>query len=223
MLSNLKNYYYYFFWVCSQICFNNLYGQSPLEVHCRNVAYQCFFLLANFVCQILTYKKNDFKLYKGFFTVKKMTLISPDLYDKFQEVGSCQEYRRILFFFSLLSYLVCSQIWLNYFVNDHHFDYITKILKKNSVCDILLLLLFLYRKNHIIYINSLVCQSVTVGQHGRAGHGRGSSSSRTSSSIQWMDGAPVSAKSLWPSVIRWKPVFSSNWNNTPVHYARGSH
>jgi hypothetical protein len=113
-----------------------------------HTSVSCFFLLANFVCQILTYKKNDFK--KGFFTVKKMTQISPDLYDNFQEVGSCQEYRRILFFFSLLSYLVCSQIWLNYFVNDHHFDYITKILKRNSVCGILLLLLLLYRKNHIL-------------------------------------------------------------------------
>jgi hypothetical protein len=28
-----------------------------------------------------------------------------------------------------------------------------------------------------------------------------------------MDGAPASAESLWPSVIRWKPVFSSNWKN----------
>jgi len=28
-----------------------------------------------------------------------------------------------------------------------------------------------------------------------------------------MDGAPVDAESLWPSVIRWKPMFSSNWKN----------
>jgi hypothetical protein len=28
-----------------------------------------------------------------------------------------------------------------------------------------------------------------------------------------MDGAPVGAESLWLSVIRWKPVFSSNWKN----------
>jgi len=34
------------------------------------------------------------------------------------------------FFFFLLSYLVCSQIWLNYFLNDCHFDY-NKILKIN--------------------------------------------------------------------------------------------
>jgi hypothetical protein len=33
------------------------------------------------------------------------------------------------------------------------------------------------------------------------------------SGIQWMDGAPVRAESLWPSVIRWKSVFSSNWKN----------
>jgi hypothetical protein len=45
-------------------------------------------------------------------------------------VGS-QEYRRI--FFPLLPYLVCSQIWLNYFLNDCHFDYITKSLKETLV------------------------------------------------------------------------------------------
>jgi hypothetical protein len=28
-----------------------------------------------------------------------------------------------------------------------------------------------------------------------------------------MDGVPVGAESLWPSVIGWKPVFSSNWKN----------
>jgi len=33
------------------------------------------------------------------------------------------------------------------------------------------------------------------------------------SGIQWMDGAPVGAESLWPNVIRWKPVFSNNWKN----------
>jgi hypothetical protein len=40
-----------------------------------------------------------------------------------------QEYRRMLFFF-LPSYLLCSQIWLNYLLDDHHFGYITKSLKK---------------------------------------------------------------------------------------------
>jgi len=52
-----------------------------------------------------------------------------------------------------------------------------------------------------------------VGQHRRVGHRRGSGSSTTSLGIQWMDGAPVGAESLWPSVIRWKPVFSSNWKH----------
>jgi hypothetical protein len=41
-----------------------------------------------------------------------------------------------------------------------------------------------------------VCLSVTVGQHGGAGHKRGSGSSTTSSGIQWMDGALVGAESL---------------------------
>jgi len=43
--------------------------------------------------------------------------------------------------FFLLSYLVCRQIWLNYFVNDGHFCYITKSLKltrykMSSMCKI---------------------------------------------------------------------------------------
>jgi len=42
-------------------------------------------------------------------------------------IGS-QENRRIFLF--LLSYQVHSQIWLNYFVNDDHFGYVTKSLKK---------------------------------------------------------------------------------------------
>ncbi len=35
------------------------------------------------------------------------------------------------FFFPLLSYLVCSQIWRNYFLDNCNFHYITKSLKKN--------------------------------------------------------------------------------------------
>ncbi len=34
------------------------------------------------------------------------------------------------FFFFLLSYLTCSQIWQNYFLDDRHFDYMTKSSKK---------------------------------------------------------------------------------------------
>jgi hypothetical protein len=51
--------------------------------------------------------------------------------DNFKE--SSQEYRRILYFTFLLSYLVYSQIWLNYFLDDHHFGYITKSLKETLV------------------------------------------------------------------------------------------
>ncbi len=36
----------------------------------------------------------------------------------------------IICIFFLLSYLTCSQIWLNYFLDDRHFDYMTKSLKK---------------------------------------------------------------------------------------------
>jgi hypothetical protein len=52
----------------------------------------------------------------------------PESYNNFQKVGS-QEYRRILVFF-LLSYILCSQIWLNYFLDSCHFGYITKSLKE---------------------------------------------------------------------------------------------
>ncbi len=44
------------------------------------------------------------------------------------------EYIRILLFFLFL-YLVCSQIWQNYFVNDRHFGYITKSLKETLDCN----------------------------------------------------------------------------------------
>jgi hypothetical protein len=57
-------------------------------------------------------------------------------------------------------------------------------------------------QRHPCLIHLSVSLSVTVGQHGQAGHGKGSGSSTTSSGIQWMDGAPVGAESLWPSVIR---------------------
>jgi hypothetical protein len=35
----------------------------------------------------------------------------------------------IFSFFFFFKYLVCNQIWLNYFLNDHHFGYITKSLQ----------------------------------------------------------------------------------------------
>jgi hypothetical protein len=46
-------------------------------------------------------------------------------------VGS-QEYRRILIFFFLLSYLFCSQIWLNHLMDYCHFSYVTKKKKKKK-------------------------------------------------------------------------------------------
>ncbi len=81
-------------------------------------------------------EKYDYDLYKGFSMKKKWKIRQilkkefskfSDLYDKFQYVHS-QEYRRILFsFFFLFSYLVCSQIWLNHLMDDHHFSYLTKL------------------------------------------------------------------------------------------------
>lgn len=48
---------------------------------------------------------------------------------------SSQERRRILYIVSTFIYLECSQMWLNYFLDDHHykFDYITKSLKETLV------------------------------------------------------------------------------------------
>ncbi len=74
---------------------------------------------------------------------------------------------------------------------------------------------------HIYLFTWSVGLFVMVDQHRRAGHGRGSGSSTTSSGIQWKDGALVGAESLWPSVIRWKPMFSSNWKNIKNHRGRG--
>jgi hypothetical protein len=56
---------------------------------------------------------------------------SPDFYDKFQQVA--KNIKGFCFFFVLLSYLLYNQIWLNYFLNDRHFGYITKSLKKRAM------------------------------------------------------------------------------------------
>jgi hypothetical protein len=69
---------------------------------------------------------------------KEKKIRSPDCYDKFQEVAKNIEGSR--FFFFLISYLGYSKIWLNYFLDDCHFGYITKSIKetlvqlKDSIC-----------------------------------------------------------------------------------------
>ncbi len=84
----------------------------------------------------------------------------------------------------------------------------------------------------ILYINSLVCLSVTVHQHGRAGQGRGSGSSTTvdgwcaggcwitlaqcdpmETSVQASSGWMVRRWVLNHSGPVWSPVFSSNPKN----------
>ncbi len=54
---------------------------------------------------------------------------------------------------------------------------------------------------YILYINSLVClwRCASTG-----GLGTGEVQVHPQ---QWIDGAPVGAESVWPSVIRWKSVF----------------
>ncbi len=75
------------------------------------------------------------------FSWKKNGPNSPNFEEKYIQIArfftisfrSSQERRRIRYIVSTFIYLVCSQIWLNYFLDDHHykFDYITKSLKRN--------------------------------------------------------------------------------------------
>ncbi len=51
-------------------------------------------------------------------------LKSSEFYDKLEYIAT-RQHRTVLFFFGL-SYLTWSQIWLNYFLDDCHFDYMTK-------------------------------------------------------------------------------------------------
>ncbi len=96
---------------------------------------QCFFywwILTKFQPE-----KYDFDLHNGFFMRKVNGPNSPDFVIQKFEIArvlrwlpeGSQEDRRILCFF-LPSYLLCSQIWLNYFLDDYHFGYITKSLKE---------------------------------------------------------------------------------------------
>jgi hypothetical protein len=87
-------------------------------------------ILDNFKLQnmILTYTKD--------FSRKKIVQIcqisnfknskSPESCDNFQRVP--KNIKRFCYF-GLSSYLLCNQIWLNYFLDDRHFGYITKSLK----------------------------------------------------------------------------------------------
>jgi hypothetical protein len=77
------------------------------------------------ISQILTYTK-DFSLKKlpkivRFYEEKNSKL--PDFSQNLQKVAKNIEGG--ILFFSLLSYLGCSQIWLNCFMDDCHFGYIT--------------------------------------------------------------------------------------------------
>jgi len=96
---------------------------------CHFCTVALFLLLANFcqmsICEI--WFRPVLRIFHG----KKMTQIR----QIWRWVPVCShEYRRILFFFLLL-YLVCSQIWQNYFVNDRHFGYIKNSLKETLDCN----------------------------------------------------------------------------------------
>jgi hypothetical protein len=56
----------------------------------------------------------------------------PDFDGKYQEV--VKNFKGFCFFFVfILSYLVCRQIRLNYFLDDHHFGYTAKSLKETPL------------------------------------------------------------------------------------------
>jgi hypothetical protein len=75
----------------------------------------------------------DFDLYKGFFIEKKCPKLQdfwkkkkfklPDFSHNLQKVA--KKIEGGILCFSLLLYLGCSQIWLNCFMDDSHFGYIT--------------------------------------------------------------------------------------------------
>jgi hypothetical protein len=54
----------------------------------------------------------------------------PDFHDEFQHVA--KNIKGFEFF--LLRYVICSQIWLKYFLDYHHFDYIDKKILKRNPC-----------------------------------------------------------------------------------------
>jgi hypothetical protein len=73
---------------------------------------------------------------KGFFHGKNGPNSSdfelPESYDDFQKVAKNIEGFCFVFSFSLPSYVVCNQIWLNYILDDRQFGYYhNKILKRN--------------------------------------------------------------------------------------------
>jgi hypothetical protein len=96
-------------------------------------AIHCFFNWWNFANYAL---KNMISTHTKHFSWEKWPKFArfrilkiPNSQALWQLPEGSQEYRMILFFF-LTSYLLCSQIWQNYFLDDRHFGYITKSLKE---------------------------------------------------------------------------------------------
>jgi hypothetical protein len=80
----------------------------------------------------LTYTCEKWPKFARFWRFIYLYLNCQIFYDKFQKVA-----KNIEGFFikkiPLLSYLVCNQIWLNYFMDNCHFGYITKSLKETQL------------------------------------------------------------------------------------------
>ncbi len=76
------------------------------------------------------------------FQIKKFPNFT-ESYDNFQKVAKNIEGFLFYFFLKLPSYLLCSQIFLNYFLDDCHFGYVTKSLKET--------LLVCIGRNHIFF------------------------------------------------------------------------
>ncbi len=86
-------------------------------------------------------KKYDFNLYKGFFSWEKIICPNSPDFEFLKKIPNCKSLiitstnvakniEGFLFLILKPSYLLCSQIWINYLLGDHHFGYITKSLKE---------------------------------------------------------------------------------------------
>ncbi len=69
-----------------------------------------------------------------------------------------------------LSCLVCSQIWLNHLMDDHHFSYITKLKKKKPHAYTIIVLSFLGNSISLKLSVNWCDQGARMASFGRIGH-----------------------------------------------------
>ncbi len=84
-------------------------------------------------------EKYDFDLGQGFSMGKMAQISQISISKNFKSSESYDNFQKVVkniegFWFFLLSYLFCSQIWLNHLMDDCHFSYITNLQKKPYCC-----------------------------------------------------------------------------------------